>query len=322
MHYFSIGIILMTLPVSYLMLRTLLKNETSLKKKDWLHGIPFLLYFLILIPFHLNEEAGLLINTIFQNSLLVSIALLILVNAEFLLRNYDSTLFSSNQNELDIKRTLVASNLLGMTNSTMEANIFLDKNYQVLYYNTLAEKNISQIFKEELLKGDNLKEYIPSIVLGRFIDSFEKALLGNFVSFDIQGPCEQLDLAEWFKISMSPIYKENKILIGISLKLTNINKIKKLEINNQEYINKLEKIAWYQAHVIRAPIANLIGLSRILKKNKFVEDESKRTLYISYVHKEVERLYNNINEITNSNHQTLLENFKPSKVKDNARSLV
>ena len=91
----------------------------------------------------------------------------------------------------------------------------------------------------------------------------------------------------------------------------------RLEIDNQEYIKKLEAIAWQEAHVLRAPIANLIGLARLLKKARISEDKTKRATFISQIYQEVERLNNHICEITINSNQILLENLKSSKSEGN-----
>lgn len=44
-------------PSIYLFVRTLLRKERSLKKWDWLHFLPFVLHFIELIPFYLQDTA-------------------------------------------------------------------------------------------------------------------------------------------------------------------------------------------------------------------------------------------------------------------------
>lgn len=44
-------------PSIYLFVRTLLRKERFLKKWDWLHFLPFVLHFIELIPFYLQDTA-------------------------------------------------------------------------------------------------------------------------------------------------------------------------------------------------------------------------------------------------------------------------
>ncbi len=414
-HLFKIPVTLILLlgPLGYLFIRALLNNEQNFKKYDWIHAIPFLLYFIELTPFFLhsseyklriintignkdiiqlieyevgllpnkihslliqlsnfsyivatiylywkiknnykesinqenknkfnfaytlvvvrfittllamtsiifyniNAEAALLIMNISLSTLVITLAIMMLVNPDYLYGNSYSLVLSNDQKLLKTKKALVTSNLLAMTNSTTEANVFLNASCQVLYYNILAEKKVKRIYNKQILVGDNFLKYIQPTGVNQFKNTFEKAVNGKTISFQIQGISTDSESAEWFKVSLFPIYNERKFFIGISLNVVNIDKLKRLEIDNQVYIKKLEAIAWQEAHVLRAPIANLIGLARLLKKARISEDKTKRAAFISQIYLEVERLNNHINEITISSNQILLENLKSSKSK-------
>ncbi|MEI8073922.1 MAG: hypothetical protein WCH78_04165, partial [Bacteroidota bacterium] len=58
-------------PLTYLFIRTLLKNESRLKKKDFFHFLPFLLHLFELFPFYFSSSAykvGLLNSLLKQGS--------------------------------------------------------------------------------------------------------------------------------------------------------------------------------------------------------------------------------------------------------------
>lgn len=416
-HLFKVPVTLILLfgPLGYILIRALLNNEQSFKKSDWLHAIPFLLYFIELVPFFLHSteyklriintivnqdiiqligyEVGVIPNKIhaiiiqlsnfgyviatlyvyrknklsqndtedietknklvfaqiivaikflntfiamfailFYNSLpgvglfimnmslstfVITLAVLMLVNPDYLYGDEYSLILSNNQKLIISKKALIKSNLLAMTNSTSEASVFLNTNCQVLYYNMLAEKRIKLIFNKQLMVDDDFKKYIQPGVFNQFFKNYENAIKGETISFEIQEISTNAESAEWFKITLMPIYNESKNILGISLKIVNIDKLKRLEIDNQEYIKKLEAIAWQEAHVLRAPIANLIGLARLLKKARISEDKTKRATFISQIYQEVERLNNHICEITINSNQILLENLKSSKSEAN-----
>jgi hypothetical protein len=266
--------------------------------------------------YNINAEASLLIMNISLSTMVITLAIIMLVNPDYLYGNSYSLVLSNDQKQLTTKKVLVTSNLLAMTNSTTEANVFLNASCQVLYYNVLAEKKVRRIYNKQLLVGDNFLKYIQPTVVNQFKKTFQNAVNGETISFEIQEISTDSESAEWFKVSLLPIYNENKNFTGISLKVVNIDKLKRLEIDNQEYIKKLEAIAWQEAHVLRAPIANLIGLARLLKKARISEDKTKRAVFISQIYQEVERLNNHINEITISSNQILLENLKSSNSKN------
>jgi hypothetical protein len=412
-HLFKLPITLVFLlgPISYLFIRTLLKNETKFNNTDWLHLIPFVVYFIELLPFFLksgehklqiinnignqdliklielevgffpnsihtalmqlsnaiyliatfnfyrsyykindvlsnkeqsnkksfarvivlvklgsiliamlaviyhksNPELSVIIINVSLSTLLIAVAILLLINADYLYGNSYSIILSSTQKILIAKKALINNNLLAMTNSITEANIFIDKSCHVVYYNVLAEKRIKLIFNTQLMIGDNFKNYIKSDVVGLFNDSFEKAINGESILFEIQENNPDTNIVEWLSFSLVPIYNDSGIISGISLKMINIDKLKRIETENQEYIKKLEAIAWQEAHILRAPIANLIGLSRLIKKRGYYEDKEKRAMFINQIYQEVERLNKRINEITENSNQILLDNLKNYK---------
>jgi hypothetical protein len=415
-HLFKLPVTLIFLlgPISYLFIRALLNNEIKFHKTDWLHLIPFLLYFIELLPFFLNSvdyklqiinnignqdliklielEVGVFPNSIHKalmqlsnaiyliaafncyrsyykindvlsnkeqtnkksfarvivlvklvsiliamlaviyhksnpeiaviiinvslSTLLIAIAIMLLINPDFLYGSTYSIVLSSTQKLLIAKKALIKNNLLAMTNSTTEANVFLNTSCHVVYFNVLAEKRIKLIFNVELKIGDDFKNYIQTDVVSLFNESFEKAITGESIFFEIQENNPDTNIAEWFSVSLIPIYNGSEIISGISLKVINIDKIKRIETENQEYIKKLEAIAWQEAHILRAPIANLIGLSRLLKKSGYYEEKEKRAIFINQIYQEVERLNKRINEITETSNQVLLDNLKTNKNKE------
>lgn len=415
-HLFKLPVTLIFLlgPISYIFIRALLNNEVKFHKTDWLHLIPFLLYFIELLPFFLksvdyklqiinnignqdiiklielevgvfpnsihtalmqlsnaiyliaafncyrsyykindvlsnkeqtnkksfarvivlvklgsiliamlaviyhksNPEIAVIIINVSLSTLLIAIAIMLLINPDFLYGSTYSIVLSSTQKLLIAKKALIKNNLLAMTNSTTEANVFLNTSCHVIYFNVLAEKRIKLIFNVELKIGDDFKNYIQTDVVSLFNESFEKAITGESIFFEIQENNPDTNIVEWFSVSLIPIYNGSEIIFGISLKVINIDKIKRIETENQEYIKKLEAIAWREAHILRAPIANLIGLSRLLKKSGYYEEKEKRAIFINQIYQEVERLNKLINEITETSNQVLLDNLKTNKNKE------
>lgn len=415
-HLFKLPVTLVFLlgPISYLFIKALLTNENKFKKYDWLHLIPFLLYFFELLPFLLkseeyklqiindlgnqnlirliefevgfipnrihtalmqlsngiyliatysfyksyyklnidlsnkeqknkksfakivvwvklcsilvaifaviyhksNAEISVLIINFSLSTLLIAITIILLINPDFLYGSNYSIVLNNNQNLLIKRRALVRANLRAMTNSNIEANVFLDTKCNVIYYNILAEKRIKLIHDQQLMIGEDFQKYIQPNVIVQFIDSFKKALNGELVSFEIEELNPEFNKVEWFRVSLSPVYNKDSILCGVSFKVINIDRLKRQEKINLEYINKLEKIAWKQAHILRAPVANLIGLSRILKNEKYKYDKTKRALFIDNIYQEVNRLNNSIKEVSNSANQIVLENLKTIEMRD------
>lgn len=67
----------------------------------------------------------------------------------------------------------------------------------------------------------------------------------------------------------------------------------------------LKKIAWQQSHEVRKPVANIVGLSSIIKKEKLDDDNLKAVEYIQQSAKDLDKIIHEIVEDASS--QTLKE---------------
>ena len=62
------------------------------------------------------------------------------------------------------------------------------------------------------------------------------------------------------------MYNDHSELLGVTSSTRNIHIRKESERKNQEYIAKLETIAFRDSHLLRAPLVNIIGLADQLSK--------------------------------------------------------
>lgn len=88
-------------------------------------------------------------------------------------------------------------------------------------------------------------------------------------------------------------------IIGAMVDLTEaLEKINKIELQDKA----LKDISWTQSHVVRAPLANLIGLINLLKENRqlgLIDDK-----LIGYISESAERLDHVIHDIVSKTNQT------------------
>ena len=79
--------------------------------------------------------------------------------------------------------------------------------------------------------------------------------------------------------------------------IRDITEQKRILLNLERQNSQLKEIAWTQSHVVRAPLARLIGLVKMFKKNLVSPEEE--TLMIDYILKSANELDAVIHEITN-----------------------
>ena len=81
----------------------------------------------------------------------------------------------------------------------------------------------------------------------------------------------------WIRLEIYPVYDENKEFIGVSYNAIDVStrKLDKMTIEDQS--KRLKEIAFTQSHVIRKPVANMIGLINLIEKEQ-LDEENKYIL--------------------------------------------
>jgi light-regulated signal transduction histidine kinase (bacteriophytochrome) len=87
--------------------------------------------------------------------------------------------------------------------------------------------------------------------------------------------------------------------IGAMIDLTDtLERIRKIEIQNKA----LREISWLQSHIVRAPLANLLGLITLLR------DSQEKGIYdsnlINYIYESTEKLDQVIHDIVEKSNET------------------
>ncbi len=73
---------------------------------------------------------------------------------------------------------------------------------------------------------------------------------------------------EYFEIILNPIRHEDNQIFGVGCFARDITQRKETENKIKEQVEKLEKVAWIQSHEVRKPLANILGLLNLIKKEK------------------------------------------------------
>lgn len=162
--------------------------------------------------------------------------------------------------------------------SIADAFYAVDKNWMVTYWNKEAE-NLLQRNRKEMI-GKNLWEAYPGLV--------GSDLYRHYLKVAKEGQGQQFvmyydPVKRWFDISVYPSSN------GISVYFKDVTENKESEIRLQE-LNKnlenytkelvisnknLEQFSYIVSHNLRTPVANILGLSRILKENGLDDDQKE-----------------------------------------------
>ncbi len=150
--------------------------------------------------------------------------------------------------------------LQALLNSTVESFYYLDKNMNVVAFNSGAKYKSMLYYKIDLQEGYYFPNLLVSGTEENFYKQFNNALNGieNYVE-------DRISFADgksvWYRMSTKPVYDELNNITGVALSFLNIDDIKSAEL-------RLKKIAWQQSHNVRKPLSNILGLVSLIKQNK------------------------------------------------------
>jgi PAS domain S-box-containing protein len=197
------------------------------------------------------------------------------------------------------------ANLKNILDNTDTGYILFDKQISVVSYNHLAKYLLKHVMgvtiKEgmegsELLEGERrttFKKNIDDIIRTRQPIKYESQLMA-------------LDGSEtWLSIGMHPILNDEKEFLGVSMSFTNITELKnsaleRLKITDDliQRNKDLEQFTYIISHNLRAPVANILGLSVLIRNpstNRKVKGECLKGLETSV--KRLDSVVSDLNQI-------------------------
>lgn len=152
--------------------------------------------------------------------------------------------------------------LRAILDSTQESNFLIDKNFKILCMNKFAKSSIQSTFGFLIDEGHDIRAIVPDHIMETFLTDFQRALNGEHLLNEILLHFPEGE--RWYKIGFSPAYDTENILIGVSFTASDIHETKMAHLNLEEQYNRLEEIADIQSHMVRRPVASIIGLLSLI----------------------------------------------------------
>lgn len=177
------------------------------------------------------------------------------------------------------------SNLKAVIENT-DADIYsLDKNLNYTTSNKNHQNTIKNEFDLEVNYGDNVFEFLTKSepdLIQFWIDTYSKALNGEIVKFEKHIKKGSKD--QYTSYSIFPIWENNKT-VGVSCFVLDITNKKEQEINKNKVTNDLmqrnkdlEQFTFIVSHNLRAPVANIIGLTSLLKDEYSLNEDKLKII--------------------------------------------
>ncbi|MBU2905966.1 PAS domain-containing protein [Arenibacter algicola] len=167
--------------------------------------------------------------------------------------------------QLQIEKTNEEKN--NILESIGDAFISVDHNWTVTYWNSVAEK-VLMVEKDDIM-GKNLWNVMENHIDSKaFLKYYKSIYSGNTIYFQDYFS----SFNKWLEVSAYP--SEN----NLSLYIRDISDKQHSEFAIQKQNDKLREIAWTQSHVVRAPLARLMGVVDLFREGLLDENEKKPML--------------------------------------------
>lgn len=205
---------------------------------------------------------------------------------------YKPIIAQLNQNINEIE--LSESKLKAIIDSTPDSNIFISPKFKIISFNKAANNAVKTFFNRNITIGEDFKQYVIPGTEENFYRFFAACLKGEIIS--TERCLNMFGTQIWFCNSFYPVYDKYFKIIGVSFNVANIDKRKIAEEKNEEQFTVLKEIAWQQSHIIRSPVANILGLTSLLS---YTDNQNLEEVDIfKKITFEADRLDEIINEIT------------------------
>ncbi len=203
------------------------------------------------------------------------------------------------QNSLETKNTEKNLKLLlnAMDSVTDNLVIILSPNYDIIYLNKAKEDYLFLMHHHKIGKGENIKEILNTTNFSFLINPLQQIFLDKKpIEFEHQLVTAIDGQKDWVVIRILPNY-DNGCFLGVTLFFQNISYSKELEFNSAKQVTKLYNIAWRHSHLMRAPLANILGLVHEITKSDIWETKNEQLkILIEYLELEAKKLDKMIRE--------------------------
>jgi PAS domain S-box-containing protein len=189
-------------------------------------------------------------------------------------------------------QTEISENKLrAILESVTESIIYLDTDFNILEFNSVAFERIKTTINKDLFIGGNFKDFTSADTKTSFLSSAQRAIKGEAVSREVE--FNSRFGKTWFESRINPSYDNDGNIIGITVVAKNINDRKKSELEltqNEANLKKSESILKaildntndsivlmdHTYKVIAFNESIKLGLKRYFKKELVVGDDYRK----------------------------------------------
>jgi PAS domain S-box-containing protein len=200
------------------------------------------------------------------------------------------------------------SNLRAIFDNAMDGFLLLDANYNIKTFNRKASE--SMMFNKDRSAfeiGCSVFDYVQSSRLDYFKQSIKKVYNGETVDYD--RVFHNDSMVKWVRYTLTPV-REEQTIVGACITGRDVTE-RKLYVRSVEEQNKIfREISWMQSHLVRAPLARILGLLPMVNN---AINETERTEIIHYLNISATELDEIIQQITKKSSRIVSKYHEPPK---------
>ena len=141
-------------------------------------------------------------------------------------------------------------------------------------------------------------DFFPPERFPQFRNYAQDVLKGKIISYEVNYPQPDGSVF-FFSVRMLPIKNNEHEIFGLMVEVSDITEIKKYTNAIEEQNKKFREIAWLQSHIVRAPLARMMGIINLLADNDLDIAEHREFLkHLSTSADELDAIIKDITEKT------------------------
>lgn len=206
----------------------------------------------------------------------------------------------------NIKLQQSESNLRAIFESSIQGFVLLDKENNVITFNSKATDYIKlNNYNTPFKIGQSIYDFVEAARKPFFKNLLKKVSLGETIEY--YRKYEVNNNVQWVHFILTPVY-ENEQINGCCITGNDVTAAKQhletIELQNKKFL----EISWIQSHMVRAPLARLMGLAPLIISET---DKKERDEMLTYFQISANDLDDIIKEITAKVNKNIHAENKP-----------
>ena len=169
----------------------------------------------------------------------------------------DITQIKAIERKIEEKAAVLRSIIESSTESIWAVNTQL----KLRYANSKFVKFCQNSIGETIGIGDPILNFVQQEKRDFWRELYQKAFEGEFL--EVNDTYQTKKGIEHYRVNINPVFSAGKI-IGASVFAMNVTELEQSMLTIKRQNERFREISWLQSHVIRAPLARLMGLVDLL----------------------------------------------------------